>query len=207
MLKEIISTIIAVILTIALLPFVFCAVLFATALDVLDIQIYMCPNSVEENIRRTYYRDMDISLVYELDEDGDLIQAKYVWDGFCQTAFPALLEDPEQYASYILDTGDYSTDLVSQSDYLRDRIIWALDLKEKEWELRSVKDLHKQLAAAQKEIQDLTSKVEKYEKENDLVLQGLERAGWPCRLVELPDHYLELCHMYEELKTLVAKKK
>ena len=34
-------------------------------------------------------------------------------------------------------------------------------------------------------------------KERDEMLEGLERCGWPCQLVELPEYYLRVVHAYD----------
>ena len=43
-----------------------------------------------------------------------------------------------------------------------------------------------------KELKDLNE-------ERDIMLEGLEKCGWPCRLVELQKYYLELVHAYSSL--------
>lgn len=35
--------------------------------------------------------------------------------------------------------------------------------------------------------------------ERNIMLEGLEECGWPCRLVELPKYYKELVYAYEKL--------
>ena len=54
---------------------------------------------------RYFRRDLDIALVWSLDEDGMVIDAAYVWDSDQQLAEPDLLSEAVQHAGYFEEIG------------------------------------------------------------------------------------------------------
>ena len=55
---------------------------------------------------RYYRRDIDVALVWSVDEDGMVIDAAYVWDSDQQLAEPDLLSNAVQHAGYLEEVGD-----------------------------------------------------------------------------------------------------
>jgi hypothetical protein len=60
----------------------------------------------------------------------------------------------------------------------------------------------------QQEIVELKEKLTTFEAERDQMLIGLERLGWPCRLVELPGYVETLTRILESTQNeLIALKR
>ena len=55
-------------------------------------------------------------------------------------------------------------------------------------------------------IETLREQVARLTAERDDVLAELEKAGWPCRLVELPQLYVDLAQQYVQLREYVQHK-
>lgn len=78
---------------------------------------------------RYYRRDIDVALVWSVDEDGMVIDAAYVWDSDQQLAEPDLLSNAVQHAGYLEEVGDMD-EPESGSD--ADRVREALECAKKE---------------------------------------------------------------------------
>ena len=49
-------------------------------------------------------------------------------------------------------------------------------------------------------MENIQEELRKLREERDIMLEGLERCGWPCRLIELPDYCLALVREIQRLK-------
>lgn len=55
---------------------------------------------------RYYRRDLDIALVWSVDEDGCVVDAEFVWDSDLQLAEPEMLADAAEHAVHLEEVGD-----------------------------------------------------------------------------------------------------
>lgn len=61
-------------------------------------------------------REIDVQLVYEVDDNGDLVGACYAWDSLSQHLSADCIADPDGHADHLVDIGDLDDELEPDSD-------------------------------------------------------------------------------------------